>query len=391
MKPVPWWAVPLLTQIVLAAQAPWVYALFGLTLQAVVTNLFLLLPSLALERLCPSPLPWPHRVLVILGGALGTVLVVICVRAAAATVVPLPLSSWSFWAGYATVVELLWAATLRWGRRGRLPCPWPSPWVLLVGVCTFALVSWGSTRVVPPQQDQDMVLICPTEGLFTSIAPYGIETRYPYQFNKPLALYLLTGASIVLRGELEEARPFSDSGREALRFWATEPRARKDRVSDMRDRDIARFYAHPSLTSSVRIPTRGIAVLLALTVFHFCAHVGIRPPLAAGFTAAFVSLPEVFIRSSFAGFTTISLLELMLTLWLFLWEGAPRRRGWLCGASFLLAVTNHKLLFIVPALVLADLPPFRGTLPGWTARWAKKAWTTGVAAGGLAGTAAHLL
>jgi len=385
------------SQLVLAAQAPPIYSGLPFWLQAVVTNLFLLLPGVSLSRILGPALSAPGHVLIIVWGTLGMVLTVVGGRAllVAAGVVTAPFSAWGFWAGCALVVEALWAvALIRPDSKRFHPALHPlAGGIVAVAIGTYTLVSWGGSAVVPPQQDQDMVLICPTDGLFTHMVPYGLETRYPYQFNKPIALYFFTGASVVLRGELDAARPFCSSAKRAMALMAKDPRERKERLDELRNRDIRRFHRLPQLTSSVRIPTRGIAVLFAVTLFLFMAHFGAPGWWAFLCTAAAVTLPEMFIRSSYAGFTTISLVELLVIAWLYLSPHERHRGGMLFAASFLLALTNHKPLFVVPVFILSDLAAcaHRRPLLNILTSWGRGVWQTGIAGGALAGTTAYWL
>lgn len=393
----PPWAIVAFSQAVLAAQAPPIYSGLPSWLQAVVTNLFLVLPALAVMRIITATASWPAKMVIILWSALSMVVAVILARSAAVAlgIALAPFSAWSFWAGCALVVEALWAVVMvrHTDRAPRARRPPPARSIagpMCVGIGAYVLASWGSSAVVPAQQDQDMVLVCPTYGLFTHLAPYGLETRYPYQFNKPPALYFLTGASIALRGELDSTRPFCLSGRNALPLMKKDPRIWKERLHDLREQDIQRFFRVPRLTASVRIPTRGIAVLFAVTLFLFFVHFGASAPFSALLTAAIITLPEVFIRASFAGFTTVSLLELLVILWLYLWQETPHRGRLLWAASLLLALTNHKPLFIVPVFMLADLAACRrGPILTTLYNWGRLVWRTGIAPGALLGTAAY--
>lgn len=100
----------------------------------------------------------------------------------------------------------------------------------------------------------------------------------------------------------------------------------------------------------------------------------------------FMSLPEVFIRFSCADFTAPSLILMVLVAWLHMGD-ARRCRVPTFLAGLLLASTNHKALFLVPAVVVAELVTGvreRSWLAALTAVWQR-----GFVAGALVGTALY--
>ena len=311
-----------------------------------------------------------------------------------------PFTAITFWAAWSLVVLFMMFVMLR---RHLSPIPdsvgRPDFGKLLsaflIAAFAYMLAFWGATRVVPMQQDQDMVLICPAYGFFTHLRPFGLETRFPYQFNKPPALYFLTTPSVVLRGEFELARPFCESGMEALPVFNSLGRRSKETISALRDGDIERFFGLPRLAASVRIPATGIATVLAVTLFLFSTSMGLPNLPALLSTVAVITLPEVFIRSSFAGWTTISLLQTLLIMWLYAVHRDKRERvsSDLLVASAFLALTNHKALFLIPALILSDfyLTARSGLRRNLMSDWLKHSWRGGVFLGAVLGTVVYWL
>ncbi len=393
----------LATQVVLICQSPLIYPFTPFLMQGVVTNLFMfMLPGFWVTTCLGRTRSLPQTILDHLWSTLLLLFGLIAARLLLSQVGLFhdSFTAWSFWGAYSFVMEgILIAAVLRKknprhvlkgviGRRKALVA-------LGTTASIYLLTFWGATRVVPMQQDQDMVLVCPTDGIYSHLVPYGLETRFPYQFNKPPALYFFTGASVLLRGELGLARPFCTSGQNALPVFDLPARARKEILAAMRDHDIKRFFKTPRLTASVRIATLGIAAILACTFVLFLMERQLPMWVSALSTVTVFSLPEMFIRSSYAGFTSITLLELLLLTWLYLRRNKQCRAfsKALFFAATLLALTNHKALLVVPAFAFADLIVCgrHASVLRTAKAWIIQLWRTGVVPGAVFGTLLYWL
>jgi hypothetical protein len=401
-----------LTNLVIICQAPALYTSLPFAVQGLVTNAFIfVLPGLwalsGFPRLRRQFIPGQREprftppamlvgylwssLLMLVGVASGRKLLSLV------GIVHTGFGAWSFWAACGLAIEMMMLLSLARKRQPALPGGVSGRRGMImaaaVAAAAYGLASWGATRVVPLQQDQDMVLICPTYGLYNDLLPYGLETRMPYQFNKPLALYFFTGASIILRGEIEFTRPFYTSGVAAVHAMEKAHRFPKGMIHDLREKDIKRFLDTPRLTTSVRVVASGIAALLACTTFLLLVDCATPKWAAVMITAGMLALPEVFIRLACMDFTSISLLLLTIMLWLYLGGSKTKSRdsSALFWCSALLALTNHKALLVVPAYLLADLLAVseNGARPSWWAAWGRTAWRTGVLPGAVAGSLAY--
>ncbi len=276
---------------------------------------------------------------------------------------------WSFlawlWA-VAAIGELLVAAK----RRSLLP---PMSAAAVLGtLAVFGYFSFGAARVVPPQQDQDLVVANPVYGYFRDLKPYGLETHFTYLFSKPSYLHLVAGSAICLWGDLDATKPYYDRARLTQR--RSFPRSR---IDELRGKDIEQFARDEKLLWSTRTTAVMLASLLPVVLYAVCRRLGVSTRWSALTAVVYVSFPEVFIRSSFAGFTMVGNFFASLVLLLYvtrLKEG--RHAAGLFAAAALMAGSNQKTLLLVPALLLHQLL-LRIRAAGIRGAWS---WLTGLIA-----------
>ncbi len=256
-------------------------------------------------------------------------------------------SPWSLlgWLWLVAVVGQLLAL-----KRGN-PLPRLAPVGVVATLAVFSYFYAGATRVVPPQQDQDLVVANPVYGYFKDLKPYGLETHFTFLFSKPSYLHLVAGSSICLWGDLAATRPYYDRAR--LTEDKNWPRWR---IDELRAEDAREFATDSRLLWSTRVTAVALASLVPVVLCGVCMQLGLRTPWAILCGALYTSFPEVFIRSSFAGFTAVG--NLFASLVLLLYVGRARGERWgaaLFSAAALMAGSNQKALLIVPAVLLHHL------------------------------------
>ena len=192
------------------------------------------------------------------------------------------------------------------GRTIRLRAP---PWSVALALGAFVYFYAGSTRVVPPQQDQDLVVANPVYGYFKDLKPYGVETHFTFLFSKPSYMHLVAGSAICLWGDLPATKPYYDRARSTE--GKNYPRWR---IQELRDADAREFAENRLLLWSTRVTSVGLASLLPVVLATVCLYLGLSPLWTCLTLALYLSFPEVLIRSSFAGFTTVGNLFAVLVL-----------------------------------------------------------------------------
>jgi hypothetical protein len=317
----------------------WRWAGSALTTALVV----LILPGLGWSRLLVGS-AWADTLAVTL--ALSYAAVVLGALAHyAAGILPGP---WSL-LGWLWLVALIGQVLAVTRRRNLLPRLTP---VAVVGtLAVFGYFYAGATRVVPPQQDQDLVVANPVYGYFKNLKPYGLETHFTFLFSKPSYLHLVAGSSICLWGDLSDTRPYYDRAR--LTEDGDCPRWK---VDELRSEDAAQFATASRLLWSTRVTAVALASLVPVVLWGLCRRLGASARWAVLSGVLYVSFPEVFIRSSFAGFTMVGILFASLALLLSAARLQDGRHGTaLFSAAALMAGSNQKALLLVPAVLLHHL------------------------------------
>jgi hypothetical protein len=235
--------------------------------------------------------------------------------------------------------------------RRRASFPRLAPLGVVGTLAVFCYFYAGATRVVPPQQDQDLVVANPVYGYFRDLKPYGLETHFTFLFSKPSYLHLIAGSSICLWGDLGETKPYYDRAR--LTEGKNWPRWK---IDELRTQDAEEFAADSRLLWSTRILAVALASLVPVVLYEVCTRLGVSAIWAVLGALLYVSFPEVFIRSSFAGFTVVGNLFASLVLLLYVTRLQNGRNGAaLFSAAALMSGSNQKALLVVPALLLHHL------------------------------------
>ncbi len=206
--------------------------------------------------------------------------------------------------------------------------------VALAGGLSF----WGATRVVPVLQDHDSVMECPAYGLATTLKPYCIETRVPFYLAKGPTSHFIYAFPLVLTGKLQRVKHYYDTsqaalalpdpGRGMVRLWHAE---------------FKRWF--PQQGERVVVETRTtsifITLMLALLLYTVLAEMSGSARQAALLSVVFLTLPEIFVRNSYAGYQNVSNLFLLLALYYFI-----RNRESVLTA-LLLATVNQKCVIVL--------------------------------------------
>ncbi|MCJ7524014.1 MAG: hypothetical protein MUP71_02185 [Candidatus Aminicenantes bacterium] len=197
---------------------------------------------------------------------------------------------------------------------------------------------WGAVRVVPVLQDHDAVMECPAYGLAKTLKPYCIETRVPFYLAKGPTSHFIYAFPLVLTDNLERVKHYYDTSLAALNL----PDFKKNIVR-MWHAEFMRWF--PRQADRVILETRTtsifISIMLALLLFAIIAEIVHSHSLAFTLSLIFLTLPEIFVRNSYAGYQNISNLFLLLAIYHFI----RNREDWL--TPLLLATVNQKCVIIL--------------------------------------------
>ncbi|MBN1424467.1 hypothetical protein JXA88_07915 [Candidatus Fermentibacteria bacterium] len=284
------------------------------------------------------------------------------------------LAPWHGWAFYWVLLTVAWLlrprALLKLAGRLRPALARWAGWKKLLFISAWLLAFCSSSWVVPPQQDQDMVIANPAYGYLQHGKPYGTETHFAYIFSKPPLLHLQAGAALLLVDRLQQAEFYWQSGRIVQLLdeapWAT---------TRFRQKDIEAFELNHELVLAARTLTTFYAALVPLLLADLALLLGGAPATALVTGVAYLLIPEVFVRMGYAGFTTPSTAVLALGALLALGPAARWPR-FMAGA--VLGLLNQKMLFVPAAYGLWRLAP--GGVEG-IRRVIRDPWLWGVAAG----------
>jgi hypothetical protein len=192
----------------------------------------------------------------------------------------------------------LWFGSRRgWYRAKQFSTPL-SRSVLLVGALFYLQTYLGAAHFVPALEDQDMETQGTAYGLINTVAPTMATNRgMTFFFAHPLLLHFWIAESAFISGDLERLRYYHES--------ALAVRSTPDLVEDRWKQDFERFLADPVLVPT-RLPNLFLSVFL-LFPLAFLVH-GMTGSRAAaiGACALYVTLPEVYVRSSYGGYMAIT-------------------------------------------------------------------------------------
>ncbi|MBN2346087.1 MAG: hypothetical protein JXO51_06820 [Candidatus Aminicenantes bacterium] len=224
---------------------------------------------------------------------------------------------------------------------------------VLVALVAGGLSFWGATRVVPVLQDHDSVMECPAYGLATTLKPYCIETRVPFYLAKGPTSHFIYAFPLVLTGKLERVKHYYDSAQAALA--APDP---ERNIVRLWHAEFKRWF--PGTAQRVIVETRTtsvfISIMLALLLFTVVGEIAASDLLALALGVVFLTLPEIFVRNSYAGYQNVSNFFLLLALYLFLKDREN------LAVPLLLATVNQKCVIILGLAVASWLLL---NWPGW--------------------------
>lgn len=210
---------------------------------------------------------------------------------------------------------------------------------VLVFSAAYGMFFVGATRIVPALDDQDDELQGTAHSLLLNLTPGLLTARNTdYVFAHPPLAHLYVAQTLAYNGLLDSLSAFNP---------ATPDRLPRDSVYQ---RYLDRPYHLETRTSSVW--------LSAATVLLLFAWIGAAArSRAVGALAAFTyaALPEVFVRSSYAGYYALGAYvtaHLLHAADLHERDGSGATR-WYCAATGLLAaLSDHKLVIIIAAILL---------------------------------------
>ncbi|MGQ0723248.1 MAG: hypothetical protein ACT4PE_17000 [Candidatus Eiseniibacteriota bacterium] len=279
---------------------------------------------------------------------LGAVVVLRALRAE-----PTPAA---FAAALASLTALAGAAAA-WRAPGlRLPRDFV-PWC--VGGAAFLLFAWSGTSVVPALEDQDSEVQGTANGIVRELAPVSLMNRGRLHFfAHPPLLHVFSAATITLAGELDTVRPAYDVAREELAKVPAADRERglgaviralrhppgaTDRSFLWHSRVFRAFREAPALLAT-RAPNFVLGAFAVVLVFAWARRLGTGTPDAVLVAAAYATLPEIVVRSSYGGYYALSAATFVSAAWL---ASERRHRGSLAGlAGALAALANHKAVVV---------------------------------------------
>lgn len=340
---------------------------------------------------------WParFRVLLAMAASLAVLLGVLAVFRLAA----LPVTGRGVWnavwilTNAAVLLNAVAGGPPAWGIRLREPC-WRTGGPLFV--LAYALFFYGATRVVPPQEDQDLDIIPGGYALLTRFEPLFVGDYFTvYQFAHPPLFHWWVGGSFLYFDRLEYLKYYDQAAQRARMAVEGRPPGQRFEpfrgeveelykgtgrhrfagldgscylidppLSDGTNRItacefehavIAAYYRRDPCFPESRTPT---VFLSALTVALLGCWIGSIARTwwpATLLPLAYATSPEVFARSGFTGYTAVSNFAVLMLLMAVDEHQSDRRRG-IWGICFLAGglagLINHKLILLPAAIIL---------------------------------------
>jgi hypothetical protein len=240
----------------------------------------------------------------------------------------------------------------------------PAPWCL--GAAAFLLFAWSGTSVVPPLEDQDSEVQGTANGMVRELAPVSLMNRGRLHFfAHPPLLHVFSATTITLGGKLDAVRPAYDVAREELAKLPADERQRgpaavvralrdpprvPDRAFLWHSRVFRAFREDPALLAT-RAPNFVLGAFAVVLVFVWARRLGAGTPDAVLAAAAYATLPEIVVRSSYGGYYALSAATFVSAGWLATERRHPRSLAGAAGA--LAALANHKAVVVGAAALLA--------------------------------------
>jgi hypothetical protein len=276
-------------------------------------------------------------------------------------------------------------------RGGNLPTLGAEPWPYAVAVGAFVLAFYAGTSVVPGLEDQDTEVQGTAHGLAHDLEPLCLTNRSTlYFFAHPLLLHVFNASTLVLSGQLPTVAPPYAVAKAEREKLPPEQRARGVRAvgNALRERaprpDRSFLWFHevykpfvgsPALFGT-RTPNFVLAAAVAVLLFLLSRRLGASAVDASLVTAAYVTLPEIFVRSGYGGYYALTAATWLAASGLAAERHGGARAGYAAGV--LAALSNQKALVLGAAVALfrgatrsfgAALPILLGLAAGAAAFW----------------------
>jgi len=318
-----------------------------------------------------------------------------------AAVVVVRLLGWPLRGG--TVWNLVWAMTnvavgvnvvLRGPPAWALDLRRRAAWFgLALFLAAHLLFSYGATRVVPPQEDQDFQILSCGYGFLTRFEPLqAIHLGTIHQFAHPPLIHWYTACSFLCfdrleyleffdaasrrardarlgiefewydgpiggltKGTVEDHRVIGQEGRDYILAPPLNDGSRRLPVWQVENAVMVRYYERDPQKLAARTPNVFLAALtVALLGCWIGRLTGSQIP-AVLIPLAYATSPEVFVRSSYGGyFAGSNFAALLVLIAVEQRPGGPSRRWWVScfAAGLFLGLVNHKLILLPAAVVL---------------------------------------
>ena len=222
-----------------------------------------------------------------------------------------------------------------------------TPWRALAALLAagFVILSLTGLWVVPPLEDHDMEVRGTAWGLAADFKPYFQTNRQVYfPLAHPLLFHIQVADSLVFTDQIAATRPSYASARRAEAAAAA---GRKVPWMDWWQADYQAFVKQPALAGTRAVPALLGAVVLVLLADLIRRFTG---STYAGLAAAalYLSSPETLVRSSYAGYFSVTVFA-MLAAVLLLVRSRPERPalGWLVTAGAFAALVDHKTVVLI--------------------------------------------
>ncbi len=220
--------------------------------------------------------------------------------------------------------------------------------VLLVAALFYAQTYLGAAHFVPALEDQDMETQGTAYGLIHEATPTMVTNRDTnYFFAHPLLLHFWIGESALISDDLEKLRYHHDTARVG---------DRGPELSAQWERNFERFDSEPVL-----LPTRTPNIFLSAFTIIAMGFLVLRltgsTVAAIGAGLLYMTMPEIYVRSSYGGYLAITNFLLVVGAYLYLEAAslfparadAPLRRPvgrWVFAAGFLGGWADQKAVLL---------------------------------------------
>lgn len=344
-----WTVIASVNLAVIASHAAWLPLWPGPARMAIVMAAMCLAPGAAWDWV------WPRR-----SRALGAVVSRLLVSSTVAVVLglagfrlagvmPAQSTMWLLMAGVCNAGLL--AAWL-----GRRRLAWPRcltrrELTLALIVMAGALVSGHmmATRVVPPFPDHDLDLQGTGYALVAQLTPRVLNDRaLLYYFAHPPVLHVYVAASFLYQGQIDALRVY-----DSLTMGASGPGDTAALAA------IAGEFVRDPKLRETRTPNVGFAAGTAALLLIWVFRRSRRWWLSALIVFAYLSNPEVIVRSAYGGYFALSTLAAVLMV---MSACGPRRAG--AGTGVWAALVDHKLIVALAGVVIGWMAAARGVRDG---------------------------